>query len=98
MIRLARIRRALEAWFPERDLYVRSGGQMKAFALSTSKQVALSGVVAGAALWTGVCTAAMLVSLLSTSATDREIAKLKSQSERYVADRQAPSGQRPGQT
>ncbi len=89
MIRLARIRRALEAWFPERDLYVRSGGQMKAFALSTSKQVALSGVVAGAALWTGVCTAAMLVSLLSTSATDREIAKLKSQSERYVADRQA---------
>jgi hypothetical protein len=37
----------------------------------------------------GVCTAAMLVNLLSASASDREIAKLKAQSERYVADRQA---------
>jgi murein DD-endopeptidase MepM/ murein hydrolase activator NlpD len=37
----------------------------------------------------GVCTAAMLVNLLSASASDREIAQLKAQSERYVADRQA---------
>ncbi len=62
---------------------------MKAFTLSSSKQMAIAGVVAGGALWMGVCTAAMLVNLLSASATDREIAQLKAQSERYVADRQA---------
>jgi len=62
---------------------------MKAFVLTSSKQMMIAGVVAGGALWMGVCTAAMLVNLLSASATDREIAQLKAQSERYVADRQA---------
>ncbi|MCR5875555.1 M23 family metallopeptidase [Phenylobacterium sp. J426] len=89
MTRLARLRRSLEDLFPERHLYVRSGGAMKAFVLTSSKQMAIAGVVAGGALWMGVCTAAMLVNLLSASATDREIAQLKAQSERYVADRQA---------
>jgi murein DD-endopeptidase MepM/ murein hydrolase activator NlpD len=89
MTRLARLRRSLEELFPERHLYVRSGGAMKAFVLTPSKQMAVAGVVAGGALWMGVCTAAMLVNLLSASATDREIAQLKAQSERYVADRQA---------
>ncbi|MDZ4372953.1 MAG: M23 family peptidase, partial [Phenylobacterium sp.] len=62
---------------------------MKAFVLTTRKQLILAGGVAGGALWMGVCTAAMLVNLMSVSAADREIARLKSQSERYVADRQA---------
>jgi murein DD-endopeptidase MepM/ murein hydrolase activator NlpD len=37
----------------------------------------------------GVCTAAMLLSMMSASAADREIARMKSQSERWIADRQA---------
>jgi murein DD-endopeptidase MepM/ murein hydrolase activator NlpD len=89
MQRLARLRRTLEELFPERHLYVRSGGAMKAFVLTTKKQLAIASVVAGGAVWVGVCTAAMLVNLLSASASDREIAQLKAQSERYVADRQA---------
>jgi murein DD-endopeptidase MepM/ murein hydrolase activator NlpD len=87
--RLTRLRRSLEELFPERHLYVRSGGTMKGFVLSTRKQIAIAGSVAAGALWVGVCTAAMLVNLLSASASDREIARLKAQSERYVADRQA---------
>ncbi|WP_430418878.1 M23 family metallopeptidase [Phenylobacterium sp.] len=83
------LRRSLVELFPERHLYVRSGGAMKAFVLTTKKQMVLAGGVAASALWMGVCTAAMLVNLMSASAADREIAKLKSQSERYVADRQA---------
>jgi murein DD-endopeptidase MepM/ murein hydrolase activator NlpD len=85
----ARLISSLVELFPERHLYVRSGGAMKAFVLTTKKQLILAAGVAGAALWMGVCTAAMLVNLLSASASDREIAKLKAQSERYVADRQA---------
>ena len=87
--RLARMRHTIEGLFPERHLYVRSGGTMKGFVLSTSKQLMIAGGVAGGALWMGVCTAAMLVNVFSASSADREIARLKAQSERYVADRQA---------
>ena len=89
MNRMARLRRTFEELFPERHLYVRSGGAMKGFVLTTKKQLVMAGGVAAAAMWMGVCTAAMLVNLLSASSTDREIASLKAQSERYVADRQA---------
>lgn len=89
MKRLAQLGRSLVDLFPERHLYVRSGGAMKAFVLTTRKQLIIAGGVAGGAMWMGVCTAAMLVNLMSASTADREIAKLKAQSERYVADRQA---------
>jgi murein DD-endopeptidase MepM/ murein hydrolase activator NlpD len=89
MERLARLRRAVEGLFPERHLYIRSGGAMKGFLLTTKRQMLMAGGVAGCALWMGICTAAMLVNLLSASVADREIARLKAQSERYVADRQA---------
>jgi murein DD-endopeptidase MepM/ murein hydrolase activator NlpD len=89
MERLARLYRTLEGLFPERHLYVRSGGSMKGFLLTTRRQMMIAAGVAGCALWMGVCTAALLVDLLSASAADREIARIKAQSERYVADRQA---------
>ena len=89
MKRLAKLKQAVVELFPERHLYVRSGGAMKGFVLTTQKQLMIAGGVAAGALWMGVSTAAMLVNLLSVSATDREIAQLKAQSERYVADRQA---------
>lgn len=89
MQRLAKLRRLIVASFPERHFYVRSGGVMKAFVLSPRRQMAIAAGVAGAATWMGVCTAVMLISLMSASAADREIATLKAQSERYVADRQA---------
>ncbi|MBU2094834.1 MAG: M23 family metallopeptidase [Alphaproteobacteria bacterium] len=89
MKRLAQLGRSLVDLFPERHLYVRSGGAMKAFVLTTRKQLIIAGGVVGGAMWMGVCTAAMLVNLMSASTADRDIAKLKAQSERYVADRQA---------
>jgi murein DD-endopeptidase MepM/ murein hydrolase activator NlpD len=89
MNRFTQLGRSLVELFPERHLYVRSGGAMKAFVLSTKKQLMIAGGVAAGALWMGVSTAAMLVNLLSVSTADREIARLKAQSERYVADRQA---------
>jgi murein DD-endopeptidase MepM/ murein hydrolase activator NlpD len=87
--RIADWRRAVEALFPERHLYVRSGGELKAFVLTTARQLTLAGVVAGAALWMGVCTASMMVSLLSASATDEALARANARSERWIADRQA---------
>lgn len=87
--RLRRIRRALEELFPERHLYIRSGGEMRGFVLSTGKQIFGAGIIGAAALWMGVCTAAMLVSALSVSATDQELQRRNAYWERVTADRQA---------
>lgn len=62
---------------------------MRAFVLSTKKQMVIAGGVAAGALWMGVCSAAMLVNMTSASATDREVARTKATYERWIADRQA---------
>ena len=62
---------------------------MKAFVLTARKQMAAASIVAGAALWMGVSTAAMLVNVFSASAADREIARTQAKYERWIADRQA---------
>lgn len=62
---------------------------MKAFVLTTGKQALMAGGVAAAALWMGVCSAAMLVNAMSMSASDQEIAKTQAKYERWIADRQA---------
>jgi murein DD-endopeptidase MepM/ murein hydrolase activator NlpD len=89
MTRLARLRRSLEELFPERHLYVRSGGEMKAFVLTARKQMTAAAIVAGAAHWMGVSTAAMLVGVFSASSADREVAQTKAKYERWIADRNA---------
>ena len=87
--RFTRLRQSLEDLFPERHLYVRSGGEMRGYVFSTSKQLMCATAVAGAALWMGVCTASMLVNVLSVSSTDQMVIKQKAYYERLNADRQA---------
>ncbi|WP_426011539.1 peptidoglycan DD-metalloendopeptidase family protein [Caulobacter sp. DWR2-3-1b2] len=87
--RFKRLRQSLEDLFPERHLYVRSGGEMRGYVFSTGKQLMCATAIAGAALWMGVCTAAMMVSALSVSSTDQMVIKQKAYYERLNADRQA---------
>lgn len=89
MTRFTRLLRTLKELFPERHLYVRSGGAMKAFVLTPRKQMLFAASALGLALWGGFATFMMLMNIFMASATEREIAQLKAQSERYVADRQA---------
>jgi murein DD-endopeptidase MepM/ murein hydrolase activator NlpD len=89
MTRFARLRRSLEDLFPERHLYVRTGGEMRAFVLSTSRQLAIAGGVAGAALWLGVASAAMVVNAFNLSSSDQQVARTQAKYERWIADRQA---------
>jgi murein DD-endopeptidase MepM/ murein hydrolase activator NlpD len=89
MTRVARLRQLLADLFPERHLYVRSGGQMKGYVLTPRKQMIGATVVSAAALWMGVCSAAMLVNLMSATSADREVARTQAKYERWIADRQA---------
>jgi len=87
--RLARWRHSLEALFPERHLYVRSGGEMRAFTLTSGRQLALAAGVAATALWMGVATAAMVVSAFNAGSVDKRLLEQKAYFERLNADRQA---------
>jgi len=87
--RFKRLRQSLEGLFPERHLYIRYGGEMRGYVFSTSKQLMAAGAVGVAALWMGVCTAAMMVSALSVSSTDQMVIKQRAYYERLNADRQA---------
>jgi murein DD-endopeptidase MepM/ murein hydrolase activator NlpD len=89
MDRLARLRLSLERLFPERHLYVRSGGQIRGFVLSTSKQATAAAVVALLALWLGVSSAAALSGAFALGAGDQAALKVKAYYERLIADRQA---------
>ena len=87
--RLARLRQSVERLFPERHIYVRSGGEIRGFVLTPNKQAAASLVGVLAALWLGVGTAAMLVNMLSLGVGDQEALRTKAYYERLIADRQA---------
>ncbi len=85
---LGRLHGVLEDLFPERHIYVRSGGDMRALVLTPGKQafaVFLGGLCA---LWMGVCTATILINAFADGG-DQEAAKVRSYYERLIADRQA---------
>jgi murein DD-endopeptidase MepM/ murein hydrolase activator NlpD len=86
--RLARLARWLEELFPERHIYMRSGGEMRGFTLTTERQLLIAGAGAAAALWMGVSTSAMLVAIAAPK-TDQEVAKTEARYERWIADRDA---------
>jgi len=89
MTRLARLRRSLEELFPERSLYIRSGGAMHAFVLTPSKQMAGAGVLAAAMLLMCVSTTALMINAVATSRAEQDAALIQAKYERWIADRQA---------
>lgn len=62
---------------------------MKGYVLTPKSQMMFAASVSAAALWMGVCSAAMLVNMMSASSTDREVARTQAKYERWIADRQA---------
>ena len=89
MERLARLRLSLERLFPERHLYVRSGGEIRGFVLTTQNQAAAAALGALIAIWIGLCTSATLMGMLSLGSGDQAALRLKAYYERRIADREA---------
>src|SRR5579871_5664725 len=86
---LSRLRRFLEALFPERHVYVRSGGEIHAMVLTPAKQIAVSGAVLALAFWLVVCTTGMVIASVEPSGAERAAAKTQAYYERLTADRSA---------
>jgi murein DD-endopeptidase MepM/ murein hydrolase activator NlpD len=87
--RFARLALWLEELFPERHLYLRSGGEMRGFVLTTERQLLMAAGVAAAALWMGVTSAVTFVAFLAPSKADQDVARTSARYERWIADRDA---------
>ncbi|HYF24081.1 MAG TPA: peptidoglycan DD-metalloendopeptidase family protein [Caulobacteraceae bacterium] len=86
---MADVRHWVERLFPERHLYLRSGGETRGYILSTRKQVLLAAVGGALGCWTILSTASMALNAFALTTVDKEVAKTKARYERLMADRQA---------
>jgi hypothetical protein len=75
--------------FPERHVYLRSGGAMRSFTLTSGRQRAIAGAAAAVAAWTVLCTFTLALNAVTMNAGERSAAKTKAYYERLIADRQA---------
>ncbi len=89
MTRIAQVRGLIQALFPERHLYLRSGGEMKGVVLSPARQMFFAALVLGAVVWIATSSIAIAVGAFTQSRSDRELARMQARSERWVADREA---------
>jgi len=87
--RIASMRGSIEGFFPERHLYVRSGSEVKAFVLTTKRQIGYAALVALCMVWMGVATGAMAIDAVSAGNVEQALAKERAKTERWVADREA---------
>ncbi len=61
--RLTRVARSIADFFPERQIFVRSGSEIRGYRLTTALQLRIAAAIGALALWTGGATAALVVSL-----------------------------------
>lgn len=87
--RLARLRQTAERLFPERHLYVRSGGDMRKFVLSSKRQLIGASAGAGLALWSVIATGGIMINAVQLTLKDQAVARERVQAERVIADRDA---------
>ena len=76
-------------WFPERHIYLRSGGDMYSLVLSSAQQAALAGCVLICALATAASLFTVAFGAVTASAGEQAAIKTKAYYERLIADRQA---------
>ena len=87
--RLERLARGLFDLFPERQIFVRSGGDVRGLVLTTRRQLTLAAIAGLCALWMGVSTVAMLAGAVNRDKGESAVAQTQAKYERWIADRQA---------
>lgn len=80
----------LESVFPERHLYIRSGGETHAHVLTPGKQIFFAFIVSALLFWLLISTTtALFFTATQGVSAENQMRMMKAQSERWIADRQA---------
>lgn len=82
---LARMRRRLEAPFPERHIYMRAGGEVRGVVLTTGRQLAAATAAGGLVLWLAVSTLGMAVAAGSAYVSQQRVRSVEAASVRQMA-------------
>lgn len=86
----ARLGDWIEDIFPERHLYIRSGGETRGYVLSPGKQLVMAIFLSAGLTWLAISTGfTIFFAAAQGTAAEAQMKMLKAQSERWVADRQA---------
>lgn len=87
--RVARMRQITERLFPERHVYLRSGGETRGYVLTTGRQLLLAGAVSVLGLWTLAASASMVLNTFLDSRAESQVVRARASSERLNAELQA---------
>ncbi|HWE46446.1 MAG TPA: peptidoglycan DD-metalloendopeptidase family protein [Caulobacteraceae bacterium] len=79
----------IEGLFPERHVYLRSGGETRGYILTTGKQVFLAGIASVLGVWLILATASTALTLFKGANGDQEVSQVTAKYERLMADRDA---------
>jgi murein DD-endopeptidase MepM/ murein hydrolase activator NlpD len=75
--------------FPERHLFVRSGGEVRGLVLTTRRQLTIAAFAGLCVLWMGLSTVTTLTSAITRDRGEATLAQTQAKYERWIADRQA---------
>ncbi|MDO1558454.1 peptidoglycan DD-metalloendopeptidase family protein [Brevundimonas sp. 2R-24] len=87
--RVAWLRDFIERVFPERHLYLRSGGETRGYILTTGKQVMMAGAASVAVAWIAGSAGLFALNAITASRADHEVVRARAASERMNAELQA---------
>src|SRR3569832_1090675 len=83
------VRHWVERTFPERHLYLRSGGETRGYILTTGKQMLFAGGACLLGAWLILATASTVFTLFMETNAEREVRLTTNRYERLMADRNA---------
>lgn len=83
------VRRWVERTFPERHLYLRSGGETRGYILTTGRQMLFAGGACLLGAWLILATASTAYTLFMETNAEREVRLTTNRYERLMADRNA---------
>ena len=87
--RLVRMRQTILKLVPERHVYLRSGGDVRSFVLTSADQLMIGASIAVCLSWMLIATGAMAINAFSAFSQDAVVARTQAYYERLIADRQA---------
>jgi murein DD-endopeptidase MepM/ murein hydrolase activator NlpD len=86
---VARLRHLVERLFPERHVYLRSGGETRGYILTTGKQLLMASGAGLLGVWLILATASTVYTTFAATALDKEVARTTAKYERLMADQSA---------
>ncbi len=87
--RLARMRRRIEAPFPERHIYIRAAGEVRGVVLTTGQQLLLAGTALGVIVWITFATLGMAVAAVAAYASHEQARRVEAANAHQLASHDA---------